>query len=117
MMSLSAIQEMSRRAARHAAKAGQTPFIVERDDIAAFRRKRRFPFPFIGGFVPPGWELVEKHFVDASGMGQPDEPALTVEQFCRKLVVGRGYAVVEAGPFQGYVGEFVRSHDSVSLVE
>ncbi len=37
------------------------------------------------------------------------EPALSVNQFLKKLKVGHGYALIEEGEFQVYVGEFVKN--------
>ena len=56
--------------------------------------------------IPKGWELKQKHFVDNSGFGAKDEPALTPHQFLAKVKKGKGYAIVEKGQFQVYVGEF-----------
>lgn len=104
MLSLSQINAMSREAARKAARNNKKPFIVERDDLDVMPP---FPFPNIGDHHPKGWKHVETHFVDKSGWGSPSEPALTPEQFLAKLVPGRGYAIIEEGQFQVYVGEFI----------
>jgi len=65
-----------------------------------------FPFPNIGSYRPKGWRLVDRHFVDKSGYGSPHEPALTIQRFLRVLKPGMGYAIIEEGEFQCYVGEF-----------
>ena len=106
MMSLEQIQALSHKAALKAARAGTRPFIVEEGDAERFLAQGKFPFPFIGEYVPKGWKLVETYFADATGMGYDNEPALTMGALARKLKVGKGYAVVEAGEFQVYVGEF-----------
>ncbi len=106
MMSLNQIQYESRAAAAKASREGKRPFIVEAEDLKAMPP---FPFPFIGSYVPNGWEKVEDYFVDSSGFGQPGEPALTIEQFLPRLKMGRGYAVTEAGQFQLYIGEYVQT--------
>ena len=105
MMSLSQIQYESRAAAAKAAREDKHPFIVEAEDLKAIPP---FPFPFIGDYVPDGWRKVEDYFVDSSGFGRPGEPALTIEQFVKRLTVGHGYAITEAGQFQLYVGEYVQ---------
>lgn len=107
MLSLSQIRAMARRAAARAAQEGRYPFLVEAEDIADYREGAGFPFPFLGTHVPHGWKKVRAYFVDSSGFGAPGEPALTASQFIERLVVGRGYAITEAGQFQVYVGEFV----------
>ncbi len=107
MMGLEQIREMARQAAAKAAREGRVPCLVEAEDIAAFRQGRRFPFPFLGPYVPKGWKKVQERFVDSSGFGASDEPALTAEEFIDRLVLGRGYAITQAGQFQVYVGEFI----------
>ena len=46
-------------------------------------------------------------FVDSSGWGEEGDPALTLDQFLKKIKAGRYYAVIEAGQFQVFVGEYV----------
>jgi len=71
--------------------------------------------PFLGDYVPPGFQFVRKYFVDASGFGAPDEPALTADQFLaaiRKNVLSDksyGYGILEVGQFQVYVGEYIKT--------
>lgn len=54
------------------------------------------------------WKLIETLLVDNSGFGQDDEPALTIEQFYKEILAGRGYGVIDAGQFQVQVGVFER---------
>jgi len=54
------------------------------------------------------FEEVDRFFVDSSGWGQEDEPALTLGQFLKKIKAGRYYAIIEAGQFQVHVGEYVK---------
>lgn len=103
MMSIETIRQMSQEAAERAAAEHLEPYIIWQDDID---NMPPFPFPSLGDYVPDGWELVETYFVDSSGFGREDEPALTVGQFLQVLKEGYGYAVIEAGQFQVYVGEF-----------
>jgi len=81
----------------------RTPYLFKKEDRDHFPP---FPFPNIGDFRPKGWELTESYFVDSSGFGSDNEPALTVRQFLKKLQDGFGYAIIEEGQFQVYVGEF-----------
>ena len=64
-----------------------------------------------GDYRPDRWELTETYFVDSSGFGQEGEPALTLEQFIVRMVPGKGYATIEHGQFQVYVGEFERTEE------
>lgn len=111
MMSTQAIADLSRKAAVKAAKAGKVPLIIWPEDrknpetsFAALRR-----IPNLGDHRPNGWELIESHFVDKSGFGEDDEPAMSVDQFLKMLVVDHGYGIIEEGQFQIYIGEFVRA--------
>ena len=82
-----------------------------RESVKLFRAKRdRDPnvksAPFIGDHRPKGWRLVKKYFVDSSGFGAENEPALTFNQFVSNVKLGYGYAIIEQGQFQVYIGEF-----------
>lgn len=103
MYSLEQIKAVSRKATKEAAEKDHRPFIVEQEDINTMPP---FPFPFLGSYVPSGWHKVDELFVDSSGFGADDEPALSVKQFLAKIKIGRGYAITEAGEFQVYVGEY-----------
>ena len=105
MLSLDQIHSRSNDAARKAAQANETPWVVWPGDVSMWPP---FPFPFIGEYVPRGWKKVEEYFVDSSGFGAEDEPALTIEQFKARVKEGRGYAITQAGEFQVYVGEYIR---------
>ncbi len=73
--------------------------------------------PFIGDRVPRGWRRTNKEplFVDTSGFGAPGEPALTQDQMFDALTIGKGYALIEMGQFQGYVAEFERTKSNAKL--
>ena len=103
MYSLETIRSLSREATKKAAKAKKEPYLVEKEDLD---RMPPFPFPYLGDYVTPGWELVETFFVDSSGFGKPGEPALTANQFKKKIQAGFGYGLIEVGEFQLYVGKF-----------
>ena len=100
MYDLATIQAMSEEAALTAEEEGQEPAVYNGDFEAIC------PIPNLGTYIPEGWDKVNEYFVDSSGFGTEGEPALTIEQFKSKLIKGRGYAVIEAGQFQVYVGEF-----------
>jgi hypothetical protein len=65
-----------------------------------------------------GYELIEKFFVDSSGLGSPDEPALLAGSFLKELeklvkTYGMVYTnIIDAGQFQVYVGVFLKSGKS-----
>lgn len=101
MMSLGTIHAMSAEAARKAKSKNLRPYIVRNKNLST-----PFPFPNFGDYRPKGWELVDTLFCDASGFGSEGEPALTVEQLRDRLQIGYGYALIEVGQFQAYVGEF-----------
>lgn len=60
----------------------------------------------IGRDIPLGFELTGEFFVDNSGLGGDDEPALTFTSFLNKVKTGRYYGIKEAGQFQVYIREF-----------
>lgn len=112
MMSLDTIRAQNREMAARAAQEGLEPFVYF--DVDELHASSGFPFPFIGDHRPEGWELVDEHFVDSSGFGADNEPALSVRQFVA-LVEDRientpgtavGWAILSAGQFQVWVGEF-----------
>ena len=53
------------------------------------------------------FEEIDSYFVDSSGFGREDEPALTVDQFLAKVKAGRFYAVTDIGQFQVHIGEYI----------
>ena len=106
MMSLSQIYELSDEAARKARRHGKKPYVIWPAEAERIKLDRSFPFPFIGSYRPKGWKLVDTYFVDRTGLGSENEPALSRAAFRSKLKAGMGYAVIEAGQFQVYVGEF-----------
>ena len=112
MMSLAEINRLSDEAAKEAAEKGLVPYVP-------FNRKEldnypTFPFPNIGSHKPEGWiELEDKRmFVDKTGMGDENEPALTIQQLLNRLYSlydedsSLGFAITEEGPFQAYISVF-----------
>ena len=54
------------------------------------------------------WRQTEAFFVDSSGMGGQNEPALTFNQLIAEVKQGHGYALISVGQFQVYIAEFRR---------
>ena len=99
MYYIETIKRMNKKAARQS--RGKQPYIAKCDKDAGVLR-----CPNFGDYRPKKWKLVETHFVDNSGFGSDDEPALAAKQFIKRVKAGCGYAVIVAGQFQVYVGEF-----------
>lgn len=73
--------------------------------------------PYVGDFVPEGFEKIDDIFADTSGFGSSTEPADTLDQLLTKL---RRYAeqhgtiylgLTQVGEFQGYVGVFIETEE------
>jgi hypothetical protein len=114
MMSLSAIEQLNEEIAAEAAAEGRYPFVVDSHDIERWRRAvdvgepPGFPFPNLGYHEPEGWVELERMFVDATGWDLYDAggPAMSIAEFVNALEPGFGYAIVETGQFQVYIGKF-----------
>ena len=105
MMDLRTIQSMAREAAKEARKNGILPLEIWPEDLDR-GISLLHDIPFIGNMRPKGYKKVNEYFVDSSGFGAEDEPALTIRAFLKKLRPGYAYAVTQAGQLQVYVGEF-----------
>jgi hypothetical protein len=88
--------------------------IVEQEDLAYLGEHLRH-IPNFGEYRPDGWKLWDTYFVDSSGFGGEDEPAMTYSQFINVVKAntkavgpGLGYAFIEVGQFQVVIGEFVK---------
>ena len=55
-----------------------------------------------------GYKKVNEYFVDNSGWGSENEPALTARQFLGKVKQGYYYGITDMGQFQVYIGEFIK---------
>lgn len=114
MLAPSTIRSWQQEAAERAADEGRIPFVFwPGDDLGP-----PFPFPNLGDYVPPCWELVEYFMADSSGFGSPSEPADTPEQLRARMereiakydAEGKtvGWAIIEVGQFQVVIGEFTK---------
>lgn len=104
MLDLGTINRMNNEAGNIAKRRGIKPYKVwDYDELDNYPP---FPFPYIGDYVPKGYKLVKTYFVDSSGVGLEEEPALTIKRFKQAIKPGRYYAIISQGEFQVYVGEF-----------
>ena len=107
MMDPATIHRMESESAKRAAKDKKEPYMWQKEDNEVYGPgKKGYPFPDIGNYTPKGWERVNTHFVDSSGLGAENEPALTHDRFHSILKPGKGYAIISQGQFQVHVGEF-----------
>ena len=108
MMSIETIRSMSARRARESAAAGRLPLPVEADDLVndeVLARHLRF-ITNLGDRTPRGYVKVEDLFVDSSGWGSENEPAMTFGQFLAKVKAngpGYHYSICQEGQFQVYI--------------
>jgi hypothetical protein len=103
MRSLNEIVAESNRYYRQAKRDKAQPYIAKKDgDEGVFKA------PFLGPYLPKGWQKVDCHFVDSSGFGQDGEAALSIRKFLSIVKEGYGYSIREAGQFQVYINEFKR---------
>lgn len=110
MWSLRTIDDLNRAATDKAQRKGnKQPRVVTADAIDDMPP---FPFPNFGNYEPPGWTECERWQVDSTGM-DAGGPAFSVEGFKRLLLEyierhpTHGFAIVEVGEFQVYVGAFM----------
>lgn len=118
MMSLATIRALSAEVAQEAAVEERRPFVPTKCDFAVWGAERKgINIPHFGDYVPDGWERRDEEtwwFVDKSGFGADDEPALSLDQFLGRLEAymethpDHGVAVVQEGQFQLYVAPFIR---------
>ena len=122
MRSLQSIIADSREQGIQAARDEKRPLVIEEEDWLSrevltdmIRR-----LPNIGDYTPDGWTETKRFFVDilgeATGKGMFNTPehirelkahgCLTFSELLDNVRVGFGYAIVEGGQFQVYIGEF-----------
>jgi hypothetical protein len=116
MMGLSEIRAASRRAARQSRAQGKLPWLpttAQRTELLAGKTLDQIGanIPFIGDRVPRGYKLHETLFIDISGFGMDNEPALSMQRLSQKIALDLptiAYALVDVGQFQGHLGRFER---------
>ncbi len=112
MKSLGQIIAESREDGIRAAKEEKRPLVIEQEDWldreVLTNMIRRLPN--IGDYVPEGWIETKRFFVDSSGFSSTLElcanGCITFDDLLDHIRVGFGYAIVEVGQFQVYIGEF-----------
>lgn len=113
MWDLHTIHELNKRAQERAQELGLEPHIIKKE--VELLSMPPFPFPNIGADeveADKRWERIDTLFVDSTGHGADDEPALTIDQLVEKLRelirankdTGIRCAIIEEGQFQLYIG-------------
>ena len=89
-----AIEQLSREVGQRAAELNREPLIAftDRDDAVA-------KCPNLGDYVPDGWKLIDRLFVDKDIVADGDGHCLSLQQFIDKVKECLGYAIVEEGQF------------------
>jgi hypothetical protein len=117
MMDGKTIKRLSDEAAANAARLAKRPYVpFDKKEIENYPP---FPFPNIGSYSPPGWtEVLDDEsplrlFVDKTGMDFSG-PALSIDGLKNELIRledegDYGYAIVEEGEFQIYIGVFKKT--------
>jgi hypothetical protein len=117
MMDLATVRYYARKAGSAARREGLEPY--QPTGLADIDLGNPgFRIPNLGTYVPAGWHRTEAvWFVDKTGWGREDEPALTVPRFVEKLQEyfgihpEAGYGLIYEGEFQVYVAAFERADE------
>lgn len=113
MLSYSYIKQIADEAADEARELCKVPYSIRQYSGSTETFCRHIPF--LGDYVPEGWERVpgiEPIFVDSSGFGSSGEPALSLEEFGKRLAAFKksgdnyGFGIIEAGQFQVYIAVY-----------
>jgi|TARA_Y100000033_G_C2757385_1_gene117211 hypothetical protein len=128
-MDIDTIVALNKEAGNKAKRHGIKPTTFESQNLSV---KNLGEIVNLGNYIPKGWkrlnikkyvmswELPYSHkilnkgglFVDSSGFGQPNEPALTIEQLISlmaKLLSNKpslGFGIISQGQFQLTIGVF-----------
>jgi hypothetical protein len=112
MMSIEDIVYVNEKSAAKAASENKEPWVPSKE----FLESGKFPgcIPELGYHEPEGWEKLDdiQWFVDHTGWGGENEPALTTNQFHMMWTAyalehpDHGYAITECGQFQLYINAF-----------
>lgn len=115
MLDFSAIQDLTTLRTNEAIAKQLQPCIIDHALVSILRlgKTSNRVIPFLGYYVPTCWARSSRDdvlFVDTSGFGAPDEPALTWEQLAEVFEqhLGQGVGIVEAGEFQACLAIYTR---------
>jgi len=111
MMSAQQINSVNDEKSEYARKFREIPYTIWPGDIDNWKTGKNLPVPFphLGDYIPDGFETDgEPLFIDTSGFGASDEPALTQDQLFDTLETGKAYAFVSVGQFQAYLQQYTR---------
>jgi len=120
MMGLAEIKHRNSEAAKKARRKAKPPRQFFSEDHLD---RHATNIPNFGDHRPEGWTLLddpEPLFVDATGLGLESEPALTITGYKKRLLElfkehpEYGYAIIEAGPFQIYIGVFAPEYSDTA---
>jgi hypothetical protein len=125
-MSYAQIIELNDEATKRACQERLEPYALDEIGLKMLRERfTGFPFPMLGDHVAEGWERVDVleegfdaratagdpyrgFFVDKSGFGGDDEPAMSVAELLDALKPGYGYGLCNEGQFQITVAVYRR---------
>lgn len=112
MMGLAEIKRLNAEATERSTRRRAVPYVPTAAHRAELAKGNLSVtrIPFLGDYVPEGWEKKDDdRYVDISGFGSDNEPALSQRQFARSIAddpEDTGYALTEHGQFQGYVASY-----------
>jgi hypothetical protein len=111
------IRQLAQEATEIAKRDNLRPALAS-EVTKTYRRNHRFNIPFLGDYVPQGWEridwLIEPVFVDTTGKAIPGDPAITHYEFLKRAeqhTKGEegfiiGYGVIEQGQVQVLIATY-----------
>lgn len=106
------IRQRADQATIEAKQQGLRPTLAN-EAVRNFHTSGRFNIPFLGDYIPDGWEKNgATFFVDITGTATPgDDPILTQQEFFTiigKRGDGVGYGVTEHGQFMAVIETYKR---------
>jgi hypothetical protein len=116
------IRQLAQEATEIAKRDNLRPALAN-EVTKTYRSNRRFNIPFLGDYVPQGWEridwLIEPMFVDTTGKAIPGDPAITHHEFLKRVAQHIkskegfviGYGVIEQGQTQVLIATYRRKEE------
>ena len=113
------IQQLAQEATYEAERQGLRP-ATAKEVIRNFKHSNRFNIPFLGDYIPEGWEEVVTGnllFVDTTGRGAVGSAITQFEFYKRAQALASGsevfgFGVVEQGQFQALVATYRRKESN-----